>query len=151
LTYINGGIGDRDRQFLSWISGGLIGGVVIMAHKSDTRSSEAANFGALPIFQLGKDQTEAMLNVQKEMMTAYEEVSRSWIERVKAEVELWSDLAKKLSATDSVPDGMQAYRDTVAKRMTMATEDGQRLLEEGQKIIGAVNRSMSTNWPTGST
>jgi len=122
-----------------------------MAQKSDTASSETANFGALPIFQLGKDRTEAMLNVQKEMLTAYEEVSRSWIERVKAEVELWSDLAKKLSATGSVPDGMQAYRDTVAQRMKMATEDGQRLLEEGQKIIGAVSRSMSTNWPKGST
>ena len=105
----------------------------------------------MPIFELGKDQTEAMLNVQKEMLTAYEEVSHSWIERVRAEVELWSDLAKKLSATGSVPDGMQAYRDTVAQRMKMATEDGQRLLEEGQKIIGAVSRSMSTNWPKGST
>ena len=31
------------------------------------------------------------------MVAAYEEASRSWIERVKAEVELWSDLAAKLS------------------------------------------------------
>jgi len=157
LTYINCGTGGSDNQFLSAILTESIEGVVIMAHKSDTASSETAkssgtaNFGALPIFQLGKDQTEAMLNVQKEMMTAYEEVSRSWIDRVKAEVELWSDLAKKLSATGSVPDGMQAYRDTVAQRMKMATEDGQRLLEEGQKIIGAVSRSMSTNWPKSST
>ena len=122
-----------------------------MAHKSDTTSSEPANFAALPIFQLGKDQTDAMLNVQKEMMTAYEEVSRSWIERLKAEVELWSELGKKLSATGSLLDGMQVYRDTVAQRMNMATEDGQRLLEEGQKIIGTVSRLMSINWPKGST
>jgi Protein of unknown function (DUF3141) len=45
-----------------------------------------------------------MLNVQKEMMAAYEEASRSWIERVKAEVDLWSDLAAKLTASRSAPD-----------------------------------------------
>ena len=125
-----------------------------MAHKSDTASSgssETANFGALPFFQLGKNQTEAMLNVQKEMMAAYEEASRSWIERVKAEVELWSDLATKLSASETAPDRMKACRETVAQRMKMATEDGQRLFEEGQKAIGAVSRSMSTNWPNGGT
>ena len=110
-----------------------------MAHKSDTTSSETANFGTLPISNSARTETEAMLNVQKEMMTAYEEVSRSWIDRVKAEVELGPTWRKKLSAgTGTVPDGMQAYRDTVAQRMKMATEDGQRLFEEGQKIIGAV-------------
>ena len=84
-------------------------------------------------------------------MAAYEETSRSWVERVKAEVELWSDLAAKLSASRSAPDGLQACRDSVAQRMKMAAEDGQRLFEEGQKVIGAVSRSMSTNWPKGST
>ncbi len=125
-----------------------------MAHKSDTTSSqnsESAKFGALPIFQLGKNQTEAMLNMQKEMMAAYEEAGRSWIERVKAEVELWSDLAAKLSASHSAPDGLQAYRDSVAQRMKMAAEDGQRMFAEGQKIIGAVSRSMSDGWPKGGT
>jgi len=121
-----------------------------MAHKSDTISSESpemTSFGELPIFQLGKNQTEAMLNVQKEMMAAYEEASRSWIERVKAEVDLWSDLAAKLSASHSAPDGLQACRDSVAQRMKMAAEDGQRLFEEGQKIISAISRSMPTSWP----
>ena len=122
-----------------------------MAHKSDPTSSETANFGALPIFKLGKDQTEAMRNVQKELMVAYEEAGRSWIERVKAEVELWSSLAAKLSASDTAPDRMEACRETVAQRMKMAAEDGLRLLEEGQKIIGAVSHSMSASWPKGST
>jgi hypothetical protein len=35
-----------------------------------------ANFGPLAIFQLGKNQTEAMLNLQKEMMAAYRSVVR---------------------------------------------------------------------------
>ena len=92
-----------------------------------------------------------MLNVQKELIAAYEEAGRSWIERVKAEVDLWSNLAAKLSASDSAPDRMEACSETVAQRMKMAAEDGQRLLEEGQKIIGAVSHSMSASWPKGST
>ena len=53
---------------------------------------------------LGKEQTEAILSMQKELLDAYDQSSRAWLARVKTEVDLWSDLAKKLSATQSVPD-----------------------------------------------
>lgn len=118
-----------------------------MADKSETAGSETAKLSAAPIFQVGKNQTEAMLTMQKEMMAAYEEASRAWIERVKSEVALWSDLAAKLSSSKSLPDGVDACRDVVAQRMKLAAEDGRRLFEEGQKIIGAVTRSLSTSWP----
>jgi hypothetical protein len=42
--------------------------------------------------------------MQKELLDAYDQSSRAWLARVKTEVDLWSDLAKKLSATQSVPD-----------------------------------------------
>jgi hypothetical protein len=82
-----------------------------MASKSDTARSELPPFRALPIFPLGKSQTEAMLNMQKEMIGAYEHAGRSWVDRVKAEVELWSELASKLSAGGSAPEDLQAYQD----------------------------------------
>ena len=118
-----------------------------MVDKSETAGFEMAKLNAMPIFQLGKNQTEAMLTMQKEMMAAYEEASHAWIERVKSEVALWSDLASKLSASKSLPDGVDACRDVVAQRMKLAAEDGQRLMAEGQKIIGAVTRSLSNGWP----
>jgi len=118
-----------------------------MVDKSEAARSEPAKLNAMPVFQLGKNQTEAMLTMQKEMMAAYEEASRAWIERVKSEVALWSDLAAKLSASKSLPDGVDACRDVVTQRMKLAAEDGQRLFEEGQKIIGAVTRSLSVGWP----
>jgi hypothetical protein len=92
--------------------------------------------------QIGKDQTNAMIELQKEVFSAYEEAGRAWIARVKSEVELWSDLAAKLSSSKSVPDGLVACQDYVAQRMRMAAEDGRRLFEEGQKIIGTISRSM---------
>jgi len=120
-----------------------------MANKSETAGSETTNLNAMSFFQFGKDQTEAMLSIQKEIMAAYEEASHAWVERVKSEVALWSALASKLSASKSLPDGVDAYRDVVAQRMKLAAEDGQRLFEEGQKIIGAVTRSLSNGGPKG--
>jgi hypothetical protein len=120
-----------------------------MAQKSEAAGSEAPNMSTLPIFELGKHQTEAMLNMQKEITAAYEEAGRAWVDRVKSEMELWSGLASKLSTSKSVPDGFGVYQDTVAQRMKLAADDVQRLLDEGQKIMGAMTRSLSNGWPKG--
>jgi hypothetical protein len=102
-------------------------------------------------FKLGKEQTEAMLSVQKELLDSYEQASRAWLARVKSEVDLWSALAAKLSTTRSVPEALSAYQECVAQRMQMAAEDGQRLLEDCQKITQHLTRSLPNGWPSGST
>src|SRR5262245_47954163 len=104
-----------------------------------------------PSSNFGKEQTAAMLNMQKEVLDAYEQSSRAWLARVKSEVDLWSELAKKLTATRNAPDVLQAYQEWVAQRMQMASEDGQRLSDDCQKIMGRITRSLSNGWPSGST
>jgi hypothetical protein len=99
--------------------------------------------GPTQLFQLGKRQTDAVLNLQKELLDTYEEASRAWLSRVKSEVELWSNLASKLTATHSVPEGLETYRDCVSQRVQMAAEDGRRLFDDGQKIIGVITRSLN--------
>ena len=99
--------------------------------------------GQTQLLQLGKRQTDTVLNLQKELLDAYEEASRAWLSRVKSEVELWSNLAAKLNASRSVPEGLKTYRDCVSQRVQMAAEDGQRLFDDGQKIIGVVTRSLN--------
>ena len=76
-------------------------------------------------------------------MDTYEEASRAWLSRVKSEVELWSNLPSKLTATHSVPEGLETYRDCVSQRVQMAAEDGRRLFDDGQKIIGVITRSLN--------
>ena len=98
-------------------------------------SSGSAKSGPAPFFELGKEQTEAMLNMHKELMDAYEQASRAWLLRVKSEAELWSELAAKLTATRSVPEAMEAYQSFIAQRMQMAAEDGRRQSEDAQAII----------------
>jgi hypothetical protein len=94
---------------------------------------------------------EAMVNLQKELLAAYEEASRAWLARVQSEVDLWSGLAAKLSATRSVPEAVAAYQECVAQRMKMAAEDGQRLADECQNGMNKISRALSNGWPAGSS
>jgi hypothetical protein len=95
---------------------------------------------------LGQECGEAMLNVQKEILGAYEQASRVWLARVKSEVELWSELAAKLTATRSIPEGLAAYQKCVAQRTQMAAEDGRELFDECQKIAQKISRSLANGW-----
>lgn len=104
-----------------------------------------------PFLAVGKEQTEAALKMQKELLEAYEQASHAWLVRVKSEVDLWSQLATKLSGTRSVPEALQAYQDSVAQRMQMAAEDGRRMSDDCQKIMQKLARSMSGSGPTASS
>ena len=106
---------------------------------------------SMPFLNLGNEQTEAMLSMQKELLDAYDQSSRAWLARVKSEVELWSDLAKRLSASQSVPEVVGAYQQCVAQRMQMAAEDGRRLYDDCQKITQTITRSLSNGRPAVST
>jgi putative heme degradation protein len=99
----------------------------------------------------GKDQTESMLNTQKELFDAYEHASHLWLTRVKSELDLWSELATRLAATRSAPEAIVVCQESVAQRVRMAAEDGQRLIDEWQEITGIVTRSLSEGRPTAST
>jgi hypothetical protein len=116
-----------------------------MAQRTDR--SDPAAFAT----QAGQAQTEAMLTVQKELLDAYEEISRAWLARVKSESEFWSELAAKVSGARSVPDALGAYQQCVAQRLQMAADDGRQVLDDSQKIMNTVARSLSHNWPARST
>jgi Phasin protein len=96
----------------------------------------------------GKAQTEGMLNLQKELLGTYEQASRAWLDRAKSEVELWSRLGAKLTATRSAPEAMEAYQKCFEERMQMAAEDGKRLFDECQNITQKIAGSLNgARWP----
>jgi Phasin protein len=114
-----------------------------MAHGTKEEATARAGVGPPQLLQLGKERTDAMFNMQKELFDEYERASRAWVARVKSEVELWSELATKVTASRSIPEGLEAYRDCVSQRMQMAADDGRRLFEDGQKIIATVTKAVS--------
>jgi len=114
-----------------------------MTGKVTGETTNPAALGPAQMLEFGKERTDAMIRVQKELLEAYQEASKAWVSRVQSEVEFWSELAGKLAATRSVPEGLGTCSDSMAHRLEMAAEDGRRMFEEGQKVIAAVTRSLS--------
>jgi hypothetical protein len=109
-----------------------------------SRDAEATSF-----LKAGKGQAEALTALQKELMEASEEAGRVWTERARTELELWSELGKKLTATHSVPEAVQIYQESLTRRMQMAAEDSQKFAADWQKLAQRVARTMSPGWSSG--
>ena len=117
----------------------------------DPKSRGAAGPAPETFLKFGREQTEATLGMQKELLEAYEQASRAWLSRVHSEIELWSDLANKLATTCSIPDALGAYQESVSQRVQMAADDGRRMAGECQQILEKITRSLTKGWPSGST
>ncbi len=120
-----------------------------MLDPSAQRTASAA-YGADNLLKLSREQTAATFKIQQDVLDAFEQTSRAWLARVQSEVELWSQLAARLSTTHSVPEALSAYQESVTQRMQMAADDGKRLSSDCQEIIGKIVRSVSSGWPSGS-
>jgi hypothetical protein len=62
--------------------------------KATESASMPAGAGPELFFQAGKERAEALLNTQKELLDAYQEVCRNRQTRAKSEIDAWSELAK---------------------------------------------------------
>src|SRR3974390_3031931 len=108
--------------------------------------AETTKLGDFSAF--GKAQAEAMLNLQRELLETYEQASRAWLDRIQSEVELWSRLGTKLTATRSIPEAMEAYQKCLAEQIQMAVADGKQLFDDCQKITQKIAGSLNGGWPT---
>jgi len=113
------------------------------AGQPGSSSPAAAQQAGAELLKAGEAQIEAMRAVQKELLEEYGQISHAWLERVKSETALWSELAAKISGARSVPDALSAYQECVAQRMQIAAEDGRRIFEDSQKIVNAITRAMA--------
>jgi hypothetical protein len=100
-----------------------------------------------PFLAFGREQTKSAADLQKEVLDAYERASRLWLERVKSELELWSELAAKLAATRSVNDALEACVKSVALQMQMTVTDGQRLFDECREVTQRATRLLTNGFP----
>ncbi len=94
-------------------------------------------------FALGRESTDAMLCMQKELLEACEHASRAWLSRVRREANLWSKLANELMTIGAAPRALSDCQNEMTRRMQAATEDGRRMAEDIQKAVDAMVRSAS--------
>src|SRR6516225_3891967 len=85
-----------------------------------------------------------------EFFNALQEVSRDWMGRATAEVELSLKLSKKLTAAHSVPDALTSYQEWLSEEINARAEDARLLMSNGQKIMDASSRLLSSNWTSSS-
>ena len=95
----------------------------------------------------GQETAEAAAVLQKDLVEVYEEASSAWLTRVQSEVALWSQLSAKLASSRSIPEALQAFTESTSQRMKMTAEDGQRLINDYQRITEKLIRSWTTQWP----
>ena len=100
---------------------------------------------------MGQERTEAMRNMQKELLDGFDQASHAWLARVKSEADFWAELTSKLSTTKSVPEALETYQKSMTQRMQMATEDGRRMAEDCQRMMGRITQSMGGGKLTGSS
>ncbi len=104
----------------------------------------------LPMFnpadftKLGKDQADALTDMQKEFTTLIEQANADWLARMELERELASDLAARLSSAKSLPDAAKAYQDWMGRRMETITKDSQKFFADSQKLVTSMNRFVSS-------
>jgi hypothetical protein len=81
-----------------------------------------------------------------EFLNTLQEISRDWMVRATAEVELGLKLSKKLTDAHSVPDAVAAYQEWVNEEMGARAEDARLLMSNGQKFMDTTSRFLSSGW-----
>jgi hypothetical protein len=105
-------------------------------------------------FALLKNQTEAITELQKDLLLTCEEIGEEWASRLQSERALWSDLIGRLASARSAPDCLGAYSDSLSQRFKMAEDDSRRLMADyqrmAQKVSDALNNGLQP-WKPGVT
>ncbi|MFL6975690.1 MAG: phasin family protein [Xanthobacteraceae bacterium] len=70
-----------------------------MSAKPTLPSADPAEFA-----ETGKKQVEAMIKLHKELIAAIEQVNGEWAARLKAETDLATEFAGKLTAAKTIPE-----------------------------------------------
>jgi hypothetical protein len=86
-----------------------------------------------------------------EFFNTLQEMSRDWMTRATAEVELSLNLSKKSTDAHSVPDAVAAYQEWLNEETGARTEDARLLMSGGQKFVDASSRFLSSSWTSAST
>jgi CII-binding regulator of phage lambda lysogenization HflD len=124
-----------------------------MASKDQRPSANPAmaNLNPAQFAEVGKKQVEAVVGMQQELIDGIEEMSQEWAARIKAETDLATEFAGKLSAAKSLPDMAAIYQEWLSRRMQMFAEDSRRFAADTQKMMAKSAKLFTDGFKGGST
>src|SRR5262245_27472644 len=95
---------------------------------------------SMPFLDMG----DGMIALQRETLGACQQWNRELLSYMQSEIELWSDLPRKVATAGSVPQAMEAYAKTVSQQMQMTAEQGQQAINDYQKISHKLTKPAAT-------
>jgi hypothetical protein len=111
-----------------------------------TASAAKATIGE--IGDMGADNIQAGLHLQKEMFDTLQDIGREWMQRASSGAELAMRLPTSVTSARTPVEAFSAYREWLSEWMHMCGEDGFRAIADGRKIIDTGVRCF-TGSPTG--
>jgi hypothetical protein len=115
-----------------------------MTHAAgESMNPSVPNLTPAAVGEIGRKQFEAALEMQKEFLGTFEEISRGWLARAQSEVTLASELVGKLATVRSMPDAATACQECMTRQMEMFAEDSRRMLADGERLMRAGARLFS--------
>jgi hypothetical protein len=88
---------------------------------------------------MGKKRFDDLANIQSDLLEVIREANQNWLDRMQSEATL-------ASASHSIADTTAACQEWVERRMELFTEDGQRLMTNGQKFMEKAAQFLSNSW-----
>jgi hypothetical protein len=101
-------------------------------------------FNPADFTKFGKEQTEAISEIQKEFSKLIEQANADWMARIELERDLASELTTKLSSAKTLPDAAKAYQEWMARRMETISKDSQKFFADSQKFVSSMNRFLAS-------
>ena len=98
-------------------------------------AEDQASIASQQFADMGRQSMEAMMEMQKGFLNAFQELHKQWISGVNAEAALASDLLTKLAAAKSVPDAAIACQGCANRQMEILAESGRQLAAAGEKMV----------------
>lgn len=109
-----------------------------MAHMAQERPSSVSD-GTAPMAFLSFGATA--VGLQRELLHAYQRLSRIWLERLQVEAALWTRLVSDLASSKSDTDMLKAYTDHMTRQFRMTAEDGRHVFSDYQEFVKTFART----------
>ena len=90
------------------------------------------------------------LQMQTEMLGAFEEIGRDWMSGATSQAELAFSLANRLTDARTIPDAISAYQAWLGEWLELRGEVSRRLIIDGQKIVDPGARYFASIAPAAS-
>jgi hypothetical protein len=114
-----------------------------------TEQTEAATpFNVIPseLIAMGKKHIHEYVTAHSELLDKFQEVNRSWLDRLQTEADLSAEFTSKMTGVRSIPDAATVLLEWTNRQMEITTVDAKHVLADTRKIMEIGIRLLPGGW-----